>query len=203
MDFEAFKKSDFYYYGSRPINKTIIKTFAEYNIIPNDEGVSILPRIKIQYDLFHHNSPLKLTTLEMPLEFSSSIIDQYLEVTSKINLVPLIPMEGYLGIQSPGSMIPKHDHGNAKQILTYGYRLSDSLIDSTTYSGIRMGPDNHERVISYRNSDKFMFTILENEIHSSYSNEWRVFWIYNFHKNFELTNDLISGFDFIDVNKGN
>jgi hypothetical protein len=204
LDFNALKNSIFYKVGSiqYEISKSvpIVNEIAAYDIArTGDISMMNIPRYsRSGYSIKPHLS--RLIGPDAPTEFNVLLLDQWKEITERVVDIERESFLGTMIIQPPGTKIYKHRHAiNTRQILTYCYRFSQDRIDSQVKSHLTV--DKHDTVVDFPDEDKVVFTFIGNDYHSAISNEWRIYWSYDFDKRFEITSNMTEGFVHMNLSK--
>ena len=132
-------------------------------------------------------------------EVKRFIIEQWQEVETIMSEYVDKIAYSLLVIQVPGSTVSPHAHrANIKQTITFCFKFDEAAVQDKE-SGLFVHNKNVE-FHSYGNSDKVLIIMNDNPIHSSYSREWRFYWVYDLNEKIDVikTASLWSSFIIVD-----
>jgi len=216
MNFTEFKESHFFYAGRGRYN--VINHSFNLEDFAMFDSYSLRMLSSKDPTLYHFGTPwhkrittmhlihaLEMRTVDttesnwMPEDFRELIKHQWIEVSDILNSILDKEQLGNpnkknrilhskLLITEPGVPIMQHVH-DCPQTLTVCYKLSEDKLNSTEPSHFKMGKDMLKNSY-FPDSDKFIFTMVDDPPHQVHSNEWRFWWFNDFSDYFELPKDL-------------
>jgi hypothetical protein len=135
----------------------------------------------------------------LPDEFRELLINQWIEVVDIIDSIvdnkrlensnkEFKMLHSKLIITKPGIVVDPHYHA-CPQTLTICYSFNEDKIESAEPSNFKMGWDSKHK-IDLPNTDKFLFTMIDNPPHALYTNEWKFWWTVDFSDYFDVPEGL-------------
>ena len=216
MNFKEFRESYFYKVGRSRFDyknqKYIPWFFPMYDTMPIPQLSSTTTLYEEYIPPPHGNvtvMPL-LRALELqpvsideppfiPKDFKEDIIRQWREVTDINQKItkehneahpdrPIRLTHSMLLITEPGQPVYKHTH-QCKQTLTMAYRYNDDNLPEAEPSYFALGDDLSKKAY-FPDSDRFIFTMVNDPPHENRSREWIFFWFNDYDDYFEMPTDL-------------
>jgi hypothetical protein len=165
-------------------------------------------RITDTFSILHLTRALQVKSDSfLPMEFRNEIISQWTRVKQALELmkIDVDNTESFMLIQRPCLLIPSHNHPNTPTVLTFCFSYESSnptgfqkqskqeLVVSSKHT-----PNN---TISYEYPDNYeptYFTFTDEMWHSSYTNHWKFFWVYDLTTPVEVPKSL-PGWQYLDI----
>jgi hypothetical protein len=201
IDFEALKSTPFYKLGRvlyDPESDSIIESPMCFYYAMNHtmEDIRAKKNEPLSTERWNHPSPPlhKFLSDSLPSNLKQVILDQWIEVGSIVEGLGVKPITAHFVILPAGKNVITHRHMPiCKHILTFMYRFMENSIN--TYDSSYL--DINRKVQIYPDTDKVCFSIYDNLPHSSVSNEWRFFWVYDFDQYVNVPSDI----DFLNMSE--
>lgn len=129
----------------------------------------------------------RLLNQGVPEQFHDMLINQWIETSNLERNVDELSYCSLLLIQAPGTTIGNTKYNMlGKQSLIYCYRYDESKLVNDRNSGLIE--------VDYPDNDKIVFTLHDDIFNTSYSNEWRFYWVYDYINKMIIPESATTGF---------
>lgn len=204
MSFTEFRNCNFYKLGKLRYdyidNDFKVREVAIYDTFPitplMQEDSYILEdtfertnELKRQLTLVHMRRALEVGNNYTPSNLRKIIGQQWIDVNNVISRIPVKPQSSMLIIQEPGSVVTRHLH-RCKQVLTLSFRYDEDRVFKYKESYLSLGETDNDISTIYPQSDRFYFSLYDEVLHESKSNEWRFFYFHEYLEYVDVPNDI-------------
>ena len=199
MNFENLRKSSFFKFGKLRFDAsslTIIeKDVANYDTLcfttvnediwNNIDTPSSFAGKGGTYPLPHLRRILTSGLIETDVKYA--LCSQWIEVNKVLEKMQGTGViHSLLLIQPPGTIVPRHAHA-CKQTITFCYKFDDEKLENGDKSHFVVGSSDTR--IDMIQDDKFCFMFRDSKPHSTYTNEWRFWWFFDYDRYLEFPKD--------------
>lgn len=205
INFQELRSSHLYQLGTlsylRKTDTLFRSEIASFDIVSSPERILVEPlRQYRSCDISVNTHLYRLLDNTNPPGVTELLVEQWKEVQTIVNQLPLKPHAGLMIMQPAGVPVRDHIHGGpTKQILTFTYCFPETRIENNEPSHLLVGDEPRKEY--FPDSNKAISMFLDNERHATFSNEWRFYWAYDFANYFEVPDELISEFSKFNWNK--